>query len=212
MNLSQMFDRLSIRQRTLASVCLFSLPLGVLFYFNLDQLSVNINFARQELGGNRYQWPLVGLVKAVGDYQTSLLESSGPGDGSRSVQEPAQEVDALLARLEKIEGEIGAGLGFDAVALKAAGLEQLAVSSVKRKWRSLRSREAGSKEWTEQGESLIGDLRTMISRAGDLSNLTLDPEMDSYYLADVTSVVSAQALNRLRATALFLARRMRGSG
>lgn len=211
MNFSQMFDRLSIRQRTLASVCLFSLPLGVLFYFNLDQLSVNINFARQELGGNRYQGPLVGLVKAVGDYQTSLLESSGPGDGSRPVPEPAQEVDALLARLEKIEGEIGAGLGFDAVALKAAGLEQLAVSSVKRKWRSLRSREAGSKEWTEQGEALIGDLRTMISRAGDLSNLTLDPEMDSYYLADVTSVVTAQALNRLRATALFLARRMRGS-
>ncbi len=30
MNLNQVFDRLSLSQRTLASVCLFSLPLGVL--------------------------------------------------------------------------------------------------------------------------------------------------------------------------------------
>lgn len=195
MNFLQMFDRLSISQRTLASVCLFSLPLGVLFYFNLDQLSVNIDFARQELAGNRYQGPLVGLVKAVGDYQT--------GSG--------QDVDALLAKFQNTEGEFSAGLGFDAWALKAAGLEQLTASSVKRKWQGLRSSKVGSKEWTEQGEALISDLRMMISRAGDGSNLTLDPEMDSYYLADVTSVVTGQALSRLRAAALFLTPRLRSS-
>ncbi len=42
-------------------------------------------------------------------------------------------------------------------------------------------------------------MRGWIGHAGDTSNLTLDPEMDSYYLADVTSVAIAQTLDRIGA-------------
>lgn len=35
-------NRFNITQRFVASVCFFALPLGVLFYFNLDQLSEKI--------------------------------------------------------------------------------------------------------------------------------------------------------------------------
>ena len=46
--------------------------------------------------------------------------------------------------------------------------------------------------------------RALISRTGDNSNLTLDPEMDSYYLADVSSVVAAQSLDRFLSLERFV--------
>ena len=203
MKLNQALDRLSIGQRTMASVCLFALPLGVLFYFNLDQLSTNITFATQELEGNRYQQPLVSLVTAVGDYQRAAQAARAAEAGAKE-----QEVTALLSQLRELEQRIGTGIGFSEAALGEAKLEQLGVLRVQAKWRALQSQPPATQAWLADGDALVGDLRGMIGRAGDLSNLTLDPEMDSYYLADVTSVVSAQALNRLRATALFLLPRL----
>ena len=204
MSLTQIFQNLSIGQRTLASVGLFSLPLGVLFYFNLDQLSSNITFATQELDGTQYQRPLVRLVKAVGDYQLQVLSTAAGHGGTPSAKE--QEIESLLGKLEKLEGSIGDGLGFSASALKEAQLESLQVARVRVKWQALKeqSRQPQSRAWNEAGDALVGDLRAMVARAGDMSNLTLDPEMDSYYLADVTSVVTAQTLGRLRSAALYV--------
>jgi hypothetical protein len=34
-----LLGKLNIAKRILASVCIFSLPMGVLFYFNIEQLS-----------------------------------------------------------------------------------------------------------------------------------------------------------------------------
>jgi methyl-accepting chemotaxis protein len=212
MSLSQFFHNFSIGQRTLASVGLFSLPLGVLFYFNLDQLSSNITFATQELDGNRYQRPLVRLVKAVGDYQVSVLAAQTSRGGA--VMATEQEIDGLLGTLETLESSIGEGLGFSPAALKEAQLDSLRVAMLRAKWQALKeqARQPGSKGWSEAGDALVGDLRAMVSRAGDMSNLTLDPEMDSYYLADVTSVVTAQSLGRLRAAALFVMPQMLAKG
>jgi len=69
---AKLLNRLNIKQRFLGSVCFFALPLGVLFYFNIDQLSERIAFARAELAGNRFQQPAIRLVKALGDYQSGL--------------------------------------------------------------------------------------------------------------------------------------------
>ncbi len=60
----------------------------------------------------------------------------------------------------------------------------------------------------QQGlEAWTRELRSSIAKAGDGSNLTLDPEMDSYYLADVSSVVKAQALDRLNTLKAFVSSR-----
>ncbi len=210
MPLSRLFERLTIGQKTWASLALFCLPLGVLFYFNLDQLSANIVFATQEIAGNRYQRPLVQLVRAVADYQTAsqtgaqtALQNGQPATAN------AAAVDALFQQLRHLEPTVGAQVGFDPAALRVAKLEPLGAAPVEVKWQALRSAAPTAKSWEADGDSLMSDLRTMIGRAGDLSNLTLDPEMDSYYLADVTSVVTAQALHRLRNASLFVLPRLR---
>src|SRR5580704_7346787 len=101
-------NRLNVSQRFLASVCFFSLPLGVLFYFNMDQLPQKIAFAEQELAGNRFQAPAVRLLKALSDYQlaTATAESKANLDAT------SQQVDELMTVLQKANDELGPRLQF----------------------------------------------------------------------------------------------------
>ena len=186
-------NRLTIAQRFLASVCLFSLPLGVLFYFNIDQLSEKIEFGRSEIAGNRFQRPGVRLVKALADYEAAILT------GSAVAATEKQRIDGLMRQLEDADKEVGARLGFTAQALPDAGMENLRVPAIEAKWDAVKNDavNASSKAASDRYEALMSDVRGLIGHAGDTSNLTLDPEMDTYYLADVTSVTVAQTLNRI---------------
>jgi methyl-accepting chemotaxis protein len=188
------FRRLNIGQRSFASLCLFALPMGVLFYFNLDQLGNNIRFAEKELQGNRYQQPLIHLIQSVAEHQQGEPRA-------------AQEIDALLGKLSRLETEIGSSLGFAKAQLESEGLERLQVSQLQAKWQQLKSmtsQPSPADGIASLADELVADCRSMISRAGDISNLTLDPEMDTYYMADISSVASAQAIGRLRQASLLL--------
>lgn len=195
------FQGLSIGQRILASVCFFALPLGVLFYFNLEQLASNITFAEKELQGNAYQRPLLRTLKAVLEHQAQNPQA-------------AAELEESLRMLSGLEKEIGASIGFANNQLAQDGLDRLKVSQISAKWQRLKSLspQAAAQQGQPLAEELVADLRSMISRAGDLSNLTLDPEMDSYYLADVSSVVTAQSLGRLRSMDVYLSSKLTKQG
>ena len=192
--LSQFAGRLSFAQRFLVSACFFFVPLGVLFYFNIDQLSEKIGFARGEIAGNRFQRPAVRLVKALADFQAALVAGS-------DVQAVKRQIDDLMGEMEKANSEVGARLAFTEKALKDGGFENLAVPAIKSKWEAL-SREP--KPQQEHYEQLMSDIRGLVGHAGDTSNLTLDPEMDSYYLSDITSVSVAQTLNRIGSAAIAM--------
>jgi len=198
---AKFLNRLNIKQRFLASICFFSLPLGVLFYFNIDQLSEKIAFARAELAGNRFQQPAIGLVKALSDYQVGLAARDSAAAGAAK-----QQIEDLIRRLETANKEFGTKLAFTDKALKDAGLENLGVALLASKWQALQAASSGvsTKAQSDRYEQLLGDVRGLIGHAGDTSNLTLDPEMDSYYLADVTSVTTAQTLNRIGSAQVML--------
>jgi methyl-accepting chemotaxis protein len=168
--------------------------MGVLLYFNIEQISEKIEFARAELAGNQFQRPAVRLIKALADYQVALVTQQ-----SSDLAAAKQEIDGLIHQLEEANQTLATKLGFTDLALRDAGLDNLRISEIRSKWESLQRTSNGtqSKPAADQCESLVSDLRSLISHAGDTSNLTLDPEMDSYYLADVTSVTAAQTLNRI---------------
>ena len=210
LRLIQFARGLNIAQRFWASVCFFSLPLGVLFYFNIDQLSDKIEFARQELAGNRFQRPAVRLLKALGDFQAALMSQGNNADAAAA----RQVVDDLFQQLQTANLELGAKLGFGEKSFKASGLDNLRVGDLAGEWASVRQASSGgsSKALSAQMETLIGNLRGLISRTGDTSNLTLDPEMDSYYLADFTSVTTAQTLVRIASVRATIEPLLNGGG
>lgn len=164
------FRKLKIFHRFLGAVCCFSLPLGVLFYFNVDQLSEKVSFAEHEIEGVHQQRPLVQLLVSVGEFQVASLRHDPGAEAKR------QEVLRYIDAAEK-------------AGVKDAGLTKL------------KSRFDGGAAAVGQ-DDLTGEVQSVIAHVGDTSNLTLDPELDSYYLADVTSVVTAQTLKRIAAVQL----------
>jgi methyl-accepting chemotaxis protein len=208
MNLISRAARLKIGQRFWAGICLFTMPLGVLFYFNMDQLSAKIQFARQEMAGNRFQKPAIQLIKAVSDFEAASVRSA-PED----MKTARQEGDRLFDTLEAVYRDSGLQLGFSPAKLKEAGFENLDPASIRSKWNSLgnpaQEKPAAA---AAQYEALMSDLRAWISHSADTSNLTLDPELDSYYLADVTSVATAQTLNRIGSAMFAWQAASHGSG
>lgn len=204
-------NRLSIAQRFVAGVCCFAFPLALLFYFNVDQLSERIEFARGEVAGNQFQRPAVRLIQALGEYRAASLTRAGAPDAAsrHAVTQQAaaqQAVESLLGQFTAVNRTLEARLGFTEQALKAAGLENLKVADLTPKWQALQraTREGSPQAAATAYEQLTGDLRGIISHAGDTSNLTLDPEMDSYYLADVTSVAATQTLARIASARILV--------
>lgn len=198
-------NRFNIAQRFVASVCFFALPLGVLFYFNLDQLSEKMKFTRQELLGNQVQTPATRLMKVLGDYRALTLRGSQESESAR------QEVDQLITGLGNEVREKGDRLGFDDPSLKAASLENLRPDAIRQRWQALQ-REAQTPASKVAGElylALMQDMRAWVRHTIDTSNLTLDPDLDTYHLGDLVSEVMSQTLIRIanvRAEAAMAAR------
>ena len=203
---ADLLGKLKIAHRFVGAICLFSLPLGVLFYFNVDQISEKISFAAAEIDGNHYQVPMVRLAGELGRYGVA------PGAGAGGKPAPAkQPVAGLFEAAEKAQNGLGEKLAMDHASLKSSGLENLEFESIKSRWQELDTlRQADPKAAALKAVALLADVRGLISRAGDTSNLTLDPEMDSYYLADVTSVCAAQALDRIYSAAAFVEQHWQG--
>jgi methyl-accepting chemotaxis protein len=61
-----------------------------------------------------------------------------------------------------------------------------------------------TKATDDQFTHLIADVRTMMTHIGDTSNLVLDPDLDSYYLMDVTLLGLPQLQDRLQEILVFL--------
>lgn len=194
------FQRLSIAHRFLATLCVFALPLGVLFYFNLDQIAEKISFATSEIEGNHFQTPLVRLVQELGAF--AVLAKQGR---RAEVTAKANDIEGLLQTLERRYHDSGTSLALTDTELSAAGLENLQLAKVQAKWKALAEAALSDAKTGEQRfDELVGDIRALIGHVGDTSNLTLDPEMDSYYLADVSSICAAQMLNRIDSAAVFV--------
>lgn len=195
------FDKLKIGHRFVMAICIFSLPLGVLFYFNIDQISGKISFATSEIEGNHYQVPLVKLIGEISRYQAS----AGRDDTQK------QSVEGLWEAADKAHRDAAAKLTVDDASLSAAGLESLKWPGLRSRWQELDSLlHSDPKATAPKNAALLADVHSLISRVGDTSNLTLDPEMDSYYLADITSVCAAQALERINSAETFAEQRMVG--
>ncbi len=195
-----------VTQRLVGSVLLFSLPLGVLVYYNLDQIAEKIAFAELERSGGRFQRPYIAILKGLNEHQLLAMRCGrGPSAqnacASSGLAAKAQEIDGHFQKLEALERELGASLHFVAGDLKAVGLDNLRSSALTAKWEEIKGMPPGAKDRGSRYDALVSDLRTAISHAGDTSNLTLDPELDTYSLGDVTSVTSAQILNRIASAA-----------
>ncbi|HTH50153.1 MAG TPA: PAS domain S-box protein, partial [Candidatus Limnocylindria bacterium] len=176
------------------------IPDTVLLCLFLISINENIHFARWERYGNQYQRPLEELLHYLPDHL--LIARRPPAERNRRSAELGQiasHIDQAMVALERTDAEIGDKLQFTDEGLAKRKREHYRVRNLKAEWLSLKRHlaELTSEEQDRQHLHLIADVRTMITHAGDSSNLILDPDLDSYYLMDVTLLALPEMQDRL---------------
>ncbi|MDQ3772877.1 MAG: methyl-accepting chemotaxis protein [Pseudomonadota bacterium] len=168
---------------------LFVLPIAAMVYFVVTDLSAQIEFADKERLGAEYIAPLVRFQRAVIDYRTGV--ASPPAvDGTSE----ATEAD-LAAAVERAAQEVGAVDQLNGGILRVADLWEIA----SRDWTRIKlgMHDVTREERLAATDTLLVRLRKSIQDVADSSNLTLDPEIHTYYLMDTLSQKVPQALQFL---------------
>lgn len=195
------FLRNTTVSRRLALISIsFTLLTGFLAWLIVSNINVNIRFAQWELYGNQYQRPLVKLLELLPKHR-DLVRRIELGETEARDQLPALQanVDEAFTALSSVQQRLGDALQFTQEGLAKRKREHVLPETVRKEWEALKSKASGMPQAASQEAHahLIADLRVMITHAGDLSNLILDPDLDSYYLMDVTLVAAPQHQDRL---------------
>ena len=192
-------NNLSIRARMLLSIATLLIALLMAVLQAYMGVQANIDFATAEKQGNQIIRPLAGILNNAADLRVMLAM----GREGRPVTDPLasiiKSIDRDMAALAEVYAEVGDDLQFTAEGLAARGRDGLALEAMQDKWNTLSNAvQAMPQQDHEAGVSaFIADIRGMIAHAGDTSNLILDPDLDSYYLMDVTLLVMPQTFDRL---------------
>jgi methyl-accepting chemotaxis protein len=194
-----MLKKLKVTHKIVLMICAVALPLiGATIFATIKGFNKDIDFAVQEKKGNAFQRPLEALLDAIPQHQW-LAEAVARGDQAAKTHLLEKEVviDQIFADLETVNAKYGTDLQFTDEGLAKYKREGMDPRSVKAAWQKLKAAGFTAPDAAEQHKQLVAAVRGMIDHAGDTSNLILDPDLDSYYLMDVTLLALPQTQARL---------------
>jgi twitching motility protein PilJ len=202
---------LDLKSKIIGIASSFALPILVLGYFVVSNINNDIVFSDLEQKGDTYQRPLETILQGVVDHQMAILgRSAGQNDESVLVSS-VEAVNKGIAKLDAVNAALGADLQFTDEGLQKRSRAGKNVASVKSAWtkilqdvEKLPASSAVPDSLMKAYDELVADIRTMITHMGDTSNLILDPDLDSYYMMDVTLLALPQSQDRLGKISAFV--------
>lgn len=161
--------------------------------------SDSIYFAVQEQRGIAFQRPLEQLLFLVPRYEAAARQEASGGVGATNeVTGLRQQIDMEMDLVAtNYNGTLGRALKFTNRELARRGRDTGRLSTLQACWANLQKASPADSSLAKAGNDLVASLRTMIAHASDLSNLVLDDELDSYYLADISTSILPQTQKRL---------------
>jgi aerobic-type carbon monoxide dehydrogenase small subunit (CoxS/CutS family) len=197
-------------------VAIFSLPIGVLAYLLAANYTPQIASAQLELSGNSLQKPLMkvlyGLTSSKNIVQGCASGSCGV-DLTKQTSLVASSLDAASGVNAQLAGDLNTTL--DGLAKKDH--KDLALENLQAEWKTLAAASANISTPTQRAEltvgydQMAGRVKQLISYVGDSSSLILDPDLDSYYLVDVTLLAMPEAITNIANTAAIGSKIVSGS-
>lgn len=173
-------QRLPYARKMLVSAFFFCIPVVLLAYFLVTTIREQVEFGAKERVGVRYVMPLRHVLAIFLENRRDVLLNGKPPAASGKVTD----------ELDRVEGQLGNVLatGESIRALKSRIGEVDGMRGVP------------ARQAMDAHSALVANLLEVIVLVADNSNLTLDPDIDSYYLMDtlVTKLPPlADALARL---------------
>ncbi len=184
----------------------YSLPITVMLYLMVAGINKDIQFGQMELYGNEYQRPLESLLDLVPQHQLLTVRAAAGDAAAREQLSTRQgQIDRAFDSLDAVDQKLGATLQFTDEGLSKRKRDRARASSLKKEWQDIKLQLASSKATSadDMHRQLIADIRTMITHSGDISNLILDPDLDSYYMMDATLCALPQTQDRTAVIAAY---------
>lgn len=179
-----MMRRIGFQSKALIISAVFLLPIIwlMLSYYSLQNAS--IEFSRQEKLGIRYIKAVYPILQASLELRRDATQVS-QGSVPPTYEEVKKKLNAAHVELIKLEKELGSQIGTSKV---FASLEQSHQAALEFKGDS----KATFSKHTQNAQAAIA----LIVAATDGSNLTLDPELESYYVMDAIAFRLPEMLER----------------
>ena len=158
-----LMQRLRYAPKFLLLSLLIAIPLGLLTSLWLSELGRRLDDARQELRGVTYLTGLRGLLEPLAEAETRAAVAGARDDGSALTE----RLEMAAAAVDAVDRRVG----------KRLGVTEL--------WTALRVRVVHP---AVSPSMLIAETSALVNHVGDTSRLTLDPQLESYYLIDAVVV------------------------
>lgn len=178
----------------------YMVPIAVLLWQMVKVHQANIDFSEWERKGNFYQLPLENTFELVG--QHAWLSQRALNGDAKSQQELSKIQEKITASLEEVkvqQAQYGEDLQFTDAGLAQRQREQYRIEVLEKEWAAFapQALKMPADKNLETHQRLVSIIRNMITHLGDTSNLILDPDLDTYYLMDVTLLALPQMQDRL---------------
>jgi len=171
-----LMNRLTYPRKFLLISVLFLAALGLVMYFMLVEFGKSIDFTAKEIEGTRYLRPLIALYRDAGEARRlARVYARGDRTSRPEVVRKLAQIDQDIAAVDEVDRQLGVSMNSTAK-----------LSTLKDNWLFLK-KEAFDPT-AEHADKLFADflkeIRVLYSHVGDMSNLILDPDLDTYYLMD----------------------------
>lgn len=197
--------KLSLAKQFTGMLAIFVIITVFVLVLLMQAHGANIGFAKQEMLGNSYQRPVEKVLQEVMAHriyaQRALYGEKSSLEKLSGIQ---QSVDAALKEMASAETTIREDLQFTPEGLEKRQRQAASAHAIMEKWNSLKGEVSGLKpdESNTKHQEIIGALRMAIAQLGDTSNLILDPDLDSYYLMDITLLALPQTQDRIQSAVI----------
>jgi methyl-accepting chemotaxis protein len=180
-----LMSRLAYTPKIVAVVLVMAVPVAWSLYLYLATQGAQIDFSAKERDGVAYLVPVAELAGQVVAARAGAV--AGQHDAARSIPAAMDDVAAVEERL--------------GAALATTESWEAAQDAVEAAAGTTGSPRRVYEAWTAASEAVVA----LATTAADGSNLTLDPDLDSYYVMDTVSFRMPRLLEDLSATVADLA-------
>lgn len=171
-----LIQRLRLLPKFSLVATVFVIPMGLMLALLFTEMQKTVAHAERERAGIRY---IVALEEAVLLVQKHRAERHMQLTGNTDMAAPAQETrNAITKKLAEVEA-----IDKASVTIRTDGKW----ADIVKRWQALQERIAGAKKKDSYADhtAMIGKMTELAALIADKSGLTLDPEVDSYYLASI---------------------------
>ncbi len=178
---------------------LFLVPIAVLIYFLNDKIATDVAFTRAERAGVEQLVPARALIQSVQRYRrNSQLVMDGDKEALSKLGDIAADVETKIEELRKLNMDIGQ------TERSKADIAQLA-----KNWSELRQFRPHTRASLGKATAFMSEVVDCMSTIADDLNLSLDPDMDSYYLGQAVSPLIPNVINHMGQFRLIAARALK---